>query len=357
MQKAYDHVSVKEIKINTAFSTSGKSKIVNHEKAGVKIDVALINKFRRISKVDEIKSCHEYFLNFSNQLNIKANDEIRWDLILSEVSQKEYVVDLLSKLKKSISHLTTYHFHVYSKRLQLYEDFTSVVDASGKQVQLPKYVHESLTGRTTIKEGFNFLTCTKETRSGLRSKNSNNCLVEIDFKSCEPSLYLKARGIEIGTNDVYTFLADNLSLSVKERNILKRGILSVLYGASNSTSKKLLGGSSSDLNKIKEFFEVEDFERSLKKEFKDNGCIFNLYGRPVYSDKSLINKWIQSSAVDFCNLAFLDFVKSTNVSPCFTVHDSITVECDKKNLKNITSIIALKEEITGISLPVDINTY
>tara|TARA_B100000700_G_scaffold290512_1_gene348630 strand:+ start:1192 stop:2271 length:1080 start_codon:yes stop_codon:yes gene_type:complete len=355
MQKAYEHVSVKEIKINEAYTGNGTCKVVNHGKEGIKVDIELINSFRKISKIDKIRTYSEHFHDFANHLNIDKRDSVRWDLLLNERRQREYVATFLSELRKSIAHLTTYHFHAYPRRLTLYENLVQVVNKSGDIVELPTYIHESLTGRTSIREGFNFLTCTKATRESLRSQNKDRSLIEIDFRSCEPSLYLKARGIEVGTDDVYTFLAAKLNLTVKDRSILKRGILSVLYGANSSTSQKLLGGSSSDLRKIKEFFEVEDFENALRAEFKEHGCIFNLYGRPVYSDKSLINKWIQSSAVDFCNLAFLDFVLDTNVKPCFTVHDSITVECDNKDLGKISSMTTLTESMTNISLPVDIN--
>jgi len=198
------------------------------------------------------------------------------------------------------------------------------------------------------------LTCSKRERAGMKSKNKDYNLIEIDFKSCEPSLYLRSMGIDFGHDDVYKFLSEELKLAVKDRQTLKRGILSVLYGASNSTSQKLLGGKSADLNKIKTFFQLEEFESSLKKEFKENGCIYNMYGRPVYSDKSLINKWIQSSAVDFCNLAFLEFVNNNNVNACYTVHDSITVECHKDDCLAMKGTKTMIESSSGIELPVDV---
>jgi hypothetical protein len=276
-----------------------------------------------------------------------------WDLILDNKSNKKYIQMLMGEIRLSLSHLTTYHFYVLPKRLKLYDEFVELVDAEGKDIKKPVYTHNSSTGRTSIKEGFNVLTCNKSKRQDIRAKDCLDKIVEIDFKACEPNLYLRSKGIQIDNPDVYSFLANELSLTVDDRSTLKRGILSVLYGANNATSQKLLGGSYKDLQKIKDFFKIKEFEEELLSIFDDNGCIFNMYGRPVYSNKSLINKWIQSSAVDFCNLAFLEFVKNNKVKPCFTVHDSVTVSCDETVAKKILEYEYLSEEISSIKLPIE----
>ncbi len=244
MLKLYDHIEVKELKINNSFSPTSAPRTVKYsDDKGIKVDVNLINTFREISKLPEIPSYASYFFEFCQTLNIGHNDKVRWDLVLDKDSNRKYVQMLLDEIRFSLSHLTTYHFYVYPKRLSLYENFVDLVDGEGRDIAKPVYCHNSSTGRTSIKEGFNFLTCSKENRKRVRVKNSTDQVFEIDFKACEPNLYLRSRGLQIDNPDVYSFLASELKLTVEDRATLKRGILSVLYGANNSTSQKLLGGS------------------------------------------------------------------------------------------------------------------
>ena len=358
MLKLYDHLQIREIKVNNEYSPTSQSRFVEYNNdSELKIDIDLINNFRSISKLSRIPAYRDYFSEFCHDLNIGDSDNVRWDLVLDENSNKNYVKMLLNEIKLSLSHLTTYHFYVYPKRLKLYEKFENLIDKNGNEIKPPTYCHESSTGRTSIKDGFNFLICSKEDRKLIRAKDNEKVLIEIDFKACEPNLYLRSKGIKIDSPDVYSFLAKELNLIVKDRETLKRGILSVLYGANNSTSQKLLGGSYKDLEKIKDFFQIKEFEDELRNVFEEEGCIFNMYGRPVYSNKSLINKWIQSSAVDFCNLAFLEFVNKNKVKACFTVHDSITVSCLKEDAEKIMNHEYLSESISKIKLPVEITHY
>ena len=211
-----------------------------------------------------------------------------------------------------------------------------------------------MSGRTSIKKGFNFLTSSKEFRKGCKSLKKENILVSIDFKACEPNLYLRSIGKNIDNPDVYSYLMNELSLKVENREKLKRGILSVLYGASDDTAIRILGGDKKTLGMIKEFFMIGETTEKLRKDFKKRGYIFNLYGRPIFSDKSILNKWIQSSAVDFCSLAFLNFAKQNNLDVAYIVHDDMVVDCKVKDYEKIKNINELSDDITKVSLPVEI---
>ena len=116
MLKLYDHLQIREIKVNNKYSPTSQSKFVKYDNdSELKIDIDLINNLRSISKLCRIPSYKDYFSEFCNDLNIIDSDNVRWDLILDENSNKNYVKMLLNELKLSLSHLTTYHFYVYPK--------------------------------------------------------------------------------------------------------------------------------------------------------------------------------------------------------------------------------------------------
>ena len=93
----------------------------------------------------------------------------------------------------------------------------------------------------------------------------------------------------------------------------------------------------------------------IEKEYLEKGFILNYYGRPITSDKNLVNYYIQSSAVDFCSLAFYEFIREHNVDACFFVHDSLTFQCNKSQIKEILNLKEIKEYHSNISIPVEFN--
>ena len=81
----------------------------------------------------------------------------------------------------------------------------------------------------------------------------------------------------------------------------------------------------------------------------------NFYGRPITSDKNLVNYWIQSSAVDYCSLAFKKFIEDYDVKPCFLVHDSLTFAIAKDRKDELMNVKFLCDNYSGYKLPVEIN--
>ena len=353
LQKNYKKKSIGTLQINSEFTRSGKNKIVKISNSDDVLSIRNINKFRSLSNLETIKDYRGYFYNFSRDLNI-INTDVRWDLLLGNSICDKYDKDLLNKIKFSIDKITSYHTNILNRRKILYENLNQILDELGNEIEVPEYLHDGVTGRTTIKKGFNFLTSKKEFRKKCKSKNKDNILVSIDFKACEPNLYLRSLAIEISDPDIYEFLSSKLNLDVKDRSTLKRGILSVLYGASDSTSSKLLGSKKQNLDKIKKFFKIKEVEEELKSQFQNTDTIYNLYGRPIHSDKSILNKWIQSSAVDFCSLAFLNFVEEFNLNVCYLVHDDMVIDISKEEYEKIKNITELYEPDAKLSLPVEI---
>jgi hypothetical protein len=179
-------------------------------------------------------------------------------------------------------------------------------------------------------------------------------LVEIDFKSCEPFFYLKSQGFSVEGDDVYQWIIKEFNLKI-EREKFKRGFLSLLYGAKNNTIKSISGLTNKNIDKIKEKLRLSLLKKTLEKDYFDKNMIFNYYGRPITSNNNLINYWIQSSTVDFCSLAFKNFVEGYNLKPCFFVHDSMTITISKLDYNRIKNISCISDPISNINIPVTIS--
>ena len=350
----YQKINIKELTINREFDYQSKNKIVKLNSEGVCIDLCVLNRVRTLGDHESIKTLHELNYKLCNTLNIDPQDPVKWNMLLGEEACRSYSQNLIREIKFSKNLLTSYHSEILLKRKSLYENLNQILGPDGEKLEVPIYNHSGISGRTTIKSGFNFLTSSKEFRSNCKVTEKDNFLVSIDFKACEPNLYLRALGKKIKNSDVYNYLMSELNIKVNDRSKLKRGILAVLFGAGDSTAKKILGGDTKTLQKIKKFFEIEEAKRKLQEQFDNQKYIFNMYGRPIFSDKSILNKWIQSSAVDFCSLAFLDLVRNRNLRVAYILHDDMVVICNNKKFKEIKDLTEITDPYSNISLPVEI---
>ena len=354
MLAKYEKINISNLTVNKEFDFNSTSKVIKLSDSGRDLSLRDLNKVRELSQLNNIESIHEVNHDICNILNINKDDRVKWLHLIGKDKCKEYTSNLLKEIKFSKDILTSYHTDVFKERKKLYKNLVEITDKDGNVLEKPKYDHSGVSGRTSIKSGFNFLTSSKEFRNSCKSQTKNNVLVSIDFKACEPNLYLRAIGKNIKNSDVYNHLMQELDIRVEGREKLKRGILSVLYGASDDTASRILGGDKTTLNKIKEFFEIEKWTRELQKEFNEKKFIFNMYGRPIFSDKSILNKWIQSSAVDFCSLAFLNLVEEHNLKVAYLVHDDMVIDCEHSVFEKIKDIKQIKEPRSNISLPVEI---
>ncbi len=354
MLSCYKKVEVSNLLINSEFNFNSRNKFISMSKNGDNFSLREINNFRQLSDLEEIKSIYDLNYNFCDTLNIKKSDDINWAILLGRRRCKLFTKNLIEEINFSTNFITTYHTQTLPLRKSLYENLSQILDPEGKEIEVPTYNHKSVSGRTSITSGFNFLTSSKEFRSRCSSKKRDNILVSIDFKACEPNLYLRSIGKSIDSPDVYSYLMEELSIKIGDREKLKRGILSVLYGASDSTASRILGGNKETLDQIKKFFMISENTQKLNNFFENNKCIFNAYGRPIFSDKSILNKWIQSSAVDFCSMAFLTFAQERNLSVAYLVHDEMVVDCSKQDFENFKDTRELFDPVTKISMPIEI---
>ena len=336
--------------ITPEFNFSGNNITVNNA-AEIKININSLNKIRSICKKDEIKSLASFYSQVLEPLNAK---EVDWKHFLSKKQKKSYLDYLKNELSNhNNSFITRYFFETFPKRLQLFKKLDSLFFNDEWQ-EIPKYKHDSVTGRLSIKEGINYLTMKKTDRKLLKP-NFDNVLLEIDFKSCEPYFYLMTMGlIDEDVKDVYQHVKDVLEINPDiSRAKFKQAVISCLYGASSSTIKKLSGLSSGEIESLKYYLSFNELTEKLKAEFQEKGFIENYFGRPIFSDSNVVNYYIQSSAVDFCCLSFLNFLNDNKlIRGHAVIHDALLFSCDNEHVTEIKKTIKLG--IEGIQIPVEI---
>lgn len=343
---------IKNLLINSSYSITGKNISINISELGKDISLETISRMLYVSNRPLIKTIKEFFPSLSI-LNI--DDDINYKLILGDVKSKEYNDYLKKEINSVISVINFYHTDIYLKRVNAYKNLSPLM-MNNVYLEVPEYDHSGTTGRTGIKKGFNYLTLKKEERKNLKTLNDNNFLVEIDFKSCEPFFYIISQNIiSYDIEDVYQWISNSINLKIEDRDVFKRGILSLMYGANESTVSKISKISVSNIEKIKSLLKINEFTDNLKNEFSKNGYILNYYGRPIYSDNNLFNYWIQSSAVDFCSLSFLNFRNTFNFDTHYFVHDSMTISCNDEQFNLIKNIKKLSDCMDpNIAIPIKI---
>ena len=341
---------IKNIVIEGKYSLSGKDILINIDSEGIDVSIVTLSKIRKLSNLESIMTVNEYYSNFFSVLNLTST--IDYIKLLGKIKMSEYNNYLKNMIETSVKLVTSYHLEIFPIRNKCYLNLSDVY-LRGELLEKPSYDHSGVTGRTSITKGFNFLTLKKELRKELSINNSNMSLVEVDFKSCEPFFYLKSQGFEINNNDVYLWLCEKYKINFKDRDSVKRGILSMIYGANTKTISRIMRLKESKINLIKDELGINNLKLRLEKKFEDRGFILNYYGRPITSNNNLVNYWIQSSTVDYCSLAFNQFRNKNKVDPVFFIHDSMTFQISKEDIDRILSVKNIKEEKSNITIPIE----
>ena len=350
MLSKYNLAPVKNIIISSEYSPINKRIDINISESGNDISIEKLSAIRQLSNLEKIDTVKEYFSSFFNVLNV-TNQNFNYKLILGQVKSKEYLAYLKDMINKSVPLITSYHFDVYPERYKCYK-YLKQVFLNDEKLELPNYNHCGVTGRTTIKKGFNFLTMKKEKRKLLKTEKGMK-LIEVDFKSCEPFFYLKSQQINVDNNDVYHWLSKKYNIDIKNRDYTKRGFLSMIYGANEKTVSRVMNISTSKVSLIKKELGLIDLKKELQEQFDKQGHVYNYYGRPITSDSNLVNYWIQSSTVDFCSLAFKNFIDDKKIFPNFFIHDSMTFSVSEEDLDGILNTKSIKCPHSNIEIPVE----
>ena len=175
----------------------------------------------------------------------------------------------------------------------------------------------TVTGRLIVSCGPRILTLPSAYRDIIASSYTNGKVVEIDYISLEPRIALLCAGKKCST-DIYEHISQvvfNGKLSRKESKI---ATLCALYGVSARKLDEMIKKTMSSrdvIKKVREYFNFNKVAYGLQKEFLVTGHIKNMFGRPIFVEKSalhlLYNNFIQSSAVDAAMLGFFELIKET----------------------------------------------
>jgi DNA polymerase I-like protein with 3'-5' exonuclease and polymerase domains len=282
------------------------------------------------------------------------SDVLAADLKVSELDSTYNFADLYCKhtnlmTKLQSCNINKMHYKAYNE-IEKNESVKSTLRSfkpSFNKVDLPNYnLNSNVTGRLTISSGPNILTLPRKYRSIINTRFSNGKIVSVDFSSLEPRvcLSLVKKHIE---GDLYEKIKEALDINV-DRSVIKRAIISVLYGAHFSSLKGISSEKAERLfNSIKEFFMLDKI-LEMACNVDENGLRKNFFGRPLWNIKEekehiLINNYIQSTAVDLSLTYFSDLTNQIDLQkavPLFILHDAMIFDLNaeyENEFVNITN--------------------
>ena len=169
-------------------------------------------------------------------------------------------------------------------------------------------------------------------------------LLYIDFKNLEPRVIRKINGKD-AAEDIYTEISKSLDFEV-DRVIIKRGIISTLYGASSQIKGLSKDRSESVLDATKKYFDLNSILEKASI-INDIGCRNNYFGRPIWNieetkENKLINNYIQSTAVDIALSYFSELCMKINLELCkpiFIIHDALILDVHNDYINDIMDIL------------------
>lgn len=203
----------------------------------------------------------------------------------------------------------------------------------------------NISGRLIVKKGPNILVLPKRCRNIFKSRFDEGEVLSLDFVNLEPRLCLKLIGKNI-EGDIYNEVNNFLEFDI-DRSVIKRAIISTLYGANYDSFKNI---SSSKAKKIfeviHEFFNL-DYLYEISSNIDDKNIRRNYFGRPIWNIKEkkkhiIINNYVQSSAVDVSLTYFSSLINQIDLEkavPIFIVHDAFVFDIEKDYINEFNNII------------------
>ena len=208
----------------------------------------------------------------------------------------------------------------------------------GNILPAPKYSRtKTKTGRMSVIEGPNVLTCHAALRSGIVNAH------QIDFVSMEPNFLLQFIGKK-PTPNLYDDIRNDIFHNKISRAKVKVATISALYGSDRKDKFA---------RTISDYFQVEEVIKGLESRIVDD-TIRNEYGRLIHLQgargRHLLSLWLQSSAADGALYGFYNFSKHNDIKPLWIIHDALIFIGDDK-------AISVKELDIGLNtiLPVKVD--
>ena len=328
-----------------------------------------INRTIEFAKIYNLDLPRLYKINL--QFLSKEIKRLDWQSILPEHFLKEFYLDInliksnLNSLDKDFSFL---------KRYELYENFLNSLVSSKIDILAYKafleiesnetvkstiksfkpinnfsnnieYINNTVTGRLTVKRGPRILTLPKRCRNILKSSFQNGRIVSVDFCNLEPRLALHLLD-KSNNEDIYEYFRNKISFNV-DRSVIKRAVISILYGArSNNLADLTLARSEEVFNMLKDYF---DMSKLLDIAEKNKNDLFrrNFFGRPLHNVKEtreniVVNNYIQSTAVDISLKCFFELCNAIDKNLCkplYVLHDAIILDINSEYIKELNIIV------------------
>ena len=206
--------------------------------------------------------------------------------------------------------------------------------------------NKTITGRlVTLKSSPSILTLPSKYRRIFKSRWDKGTIYQIDFKTLEPRVVRKINNKE-SSEDIYLEISDKFEFPV-DRSVIKRAIISVLYGKTTQIEGLSKERSNIILEEVNNFFNIKSIFEKAKIIYTDE-CRRNFYGKPIWNIKEenknkIVNNYIQSTAVDVSLLYFSELFDKFNkdlCKPIFIIHDALLCdvsECYKEEFFKIVS--------------------
>jgi hypothetical protein len=216
----------------------------------------------------------------------------------------------------------------------------------------------NITGRFKTTSGPMLLHLPKIYRSVLESRwKDNGAVISLDYKSLEPRVLRTTSGTQPIEKDIYESVRSSLFQDNPEvnRDVVKKIVLSELYGAGIESLRQRLQNVrdlESIVGQIGDWFGLDALRSKLYGQWKetDNRYITNFYGRRIKTETAhtLVNHYVQSTAVDVAMLGFLNILeyveelgKQEDIVPIFILHDALILDIHKNSFSLINGLCKL----------------
>jgi len=248
---------------------------------------------------------------------------------------------------------------------------------------------DTVTGRLKVVAGPNILHLPRSYRNILESRWDGGHIVSLDYRALEPLTLLQlpynnhpgislasgtlpervAEGLEgtiigIDKSDIYMWMVDKLTRDMGletgalTRKVIKGVLLAQLYGASKDTIKEgipveLHGYAELLIHNVKVMFDVDGITSRLRTEWisepSNQRWITSFYGRRITTthQHTLLNHYIQSTAVDIAMLGFKNLIEymsdlppsfSEQIIPLFVLHDALIMDVHPNRLNLLSGL-------------------
>lgn len=286
------------------------------------------------------------FKNFYSELEENYNLSIKYDKEYSFTNRYFKHINFLDSLSSCKINGLAYKAFLEVEKNETIRSILKSFKPFRSFTNNVKYnVNSNVTGRLTVKKGPNILTLPKRCRSILDSRFSGGSVLGVDFNALEPRLCLKLSGKDIQT-DLYEEINNLLDFDI-DRSVIKRAIISVLYGAHYTSLKGLSPVKSKELfESIHKFFNL-DYILELSTNIDKHEIRRNYFGRPLWNleeerENILINNYIQSSAVDLALTYFSELAEIIDAEmavPIFVLHDAIIFDVSPEYREELEKIV------------------